>query len=264
MGGEQLAAAHALMARTVGIPARVVVGYLVTDAEVAVTDLHAWVEVPFEGRGWLATEPSPVYADAVGTGAEEPDTTVSTTTTTTIAPDEALEARTLPRQLEPDERPEATPPPDEGISGRTVALVALVVVALAGFLGLVVARVSRRRGRRRALHADTRALGAWAELVDRLSENGHRPPATATIDDVVIMADTLDPAVGQASRPLAAIAAEALHAPSPPTDDRADEAWEHLDEAETALVAARGRTVTARRLTDPRVLRNRAPVPPRR
>ena len=63
------ASAFALMARTLGMPSRIVVGYLPGDAttdevedqtvyEVSSSQLHAWPEVFFEGIGWVAWEPT--------------------------------------------------------------------------------------------------------------------------------------------------------------------------------------------------------------
>jgi hypothetical protein len=58
--------AMGVMLRTLGIPARVAIGFTPghggeDDGVYSVTtnDLHAWVEVPFEGYGWLPFEPSP-------------------------------------------------------------------------------------------------------------------------------------------------------------------------------------------------------------
>jgi transglutaminase-like putative cysteine protease len=62
---QQYAAAMAVLVRELGIPARVVVGYragtLQDDGTYLVqsTDAHAWVEVFFEGYGWLPFEPTP-------------------------------------------------------------------------------------------------------------------------------------------------------------------------------------------------------------
>jgi transglutaminase-like putative cysteine protease len=64
---EQYASAMAVMLRTLGIPARVATGFtpghrvgVSTDTySVETSDLHAWVEVPFEGYGWLPFEPTP-------------------------------------------------------------------------------------------------------------------------------------------------------------------------------------------------------------
>jgi len=57
--------AMGVMLRTLGIPARVAIGFtpgrVLSDGVYSVTthDLHAWVEVPFEGYGWLPFEPTP-------------------------------------------------------------------------------------------------------------------------------------------------------------------------------------------------------------
>ena len=66
---EQYAALMAVLARALGIPARVVVGFAgsgchgrrATDGSVPVTgaDLTAWVEVPFQQAGWVAYDPTP-------------------------------------------------------------------------------------------------------------------------------------------------------------------------------------------------------------
>jgi transglutaminase-like putative cysteine protease len=71
---EYYATAMAVMLRETGIPARVAVGFLpgrvtreadpsvgreLTEFTVSTSDAHAWVEVLFPGRGWVAFEPTP-------------------------------------------------------------------------------------------------------------------------------------------------------------------------------------------------------------
>jgi hypothetical protein len=63
---QQFATAFALLARSLGFPTRVVVGFLpgtATDEpnlwSVRGTDTHAWPEVYFEDLGWIAFEPTP-------------------------------------------------------------------------------------------------------------------------------------------------------------------------------------------------------------
>ncbi|WP_214413595.1 transglutaminaseTgpA domain-containing protein [Sphaerisporangium fuscum] len=61
---EQFAAAMAVMARTLGIPARVAIGYtggasIGGEWQVRTHDLHAWPELYFQGAGWLRFEPTP-------------------------------------------------------------------------------------------------------------------------------------------------------------------------------------------------------------
>ncbi|MFC7386459.1 transglutaminaseTgpA domain-containing protein [Sphaerisporangium rhizosphaerae] len=61
---EQFAAAMAVMARVLGIPARVGIGYtggsfIGGTWQVRTHDLHAWPELYFQGAGWLRFEPTP-------------------------------------------------------------------------------------------------------------------------------------------------------------------------------------------------------------
>jgi transglutaminase-like putative cysteine protease len=66
---QQYATAMAVLVRELGIPARVAVGYqagtLQDDGTYLVqsTDAHAWVEVFFEGYGWLSFEPTPGHGN---------------------------------------------------------------------------------------------------------------------------------------------------------------------------------------------------------
>jgi transglutaminase-like putative cysteine protease len=64
---QQFAVSMAVMLRELGIPARIAVGFTQGTEDPDVPDtysittknLHVWVEVPFEGYGWLAFEPTP-------------------------------------------------------------------------------------------------------------------------------------------------------------------------------------------------------------
>ncbi len=68
---EQFAASMAMMAREVGIPSRVAIGFLPGDRvrdntwEVSIHDMHAWPELFFAGYGWVRFEPTP--ASVTGT-----------------------------------------------------------------------------------------------------------------------------------------------------------------------------------------------------
>ncbi|GAA0324015.1 DUF3488 and transglutaminase-like domain-containing protein [Actinoallomurus spadix] len=77
---EQFAASMALLARLVGIPARVAMGYTAGERQadggwiVRTKDTHAWPELYFAGVGWLRFEPTP--AGGIGQGsATVPDYT---------------------------------------------------------------------------------------------------------------------------------------------------------------------------------------------
>ena len=62
---EQIASALVVMLRTLGVPARLGVGYASGDRnpftglyEVKASDAHAWTEVFFPGHGWLTFDPT--------------------------------------------------------------------------------------------------------------------------------------------------------------------------------------------------------------
>ncbi|UTT62786.1 DUF3488 and transglutaminase-like domain-containing protein [Microcella humidisoli] len=118
------AAAMTLMARTLGIPARIAVGFLPgsrnpdvpSEFVVSTDDLHAWPELHFDGIGWVRFEPTPSrgavpeYAsDDVPAPGEEP--AVDPETGEPIEPTAAPSAG----PAEPGES--ASPEPTPGVEG---------------------------------------------------------------------------------------------------------------------------------------------------
>ena len=76
---EHYATAMVVMLRTVGIPARLVTGFLATEWNeyggyftVRQRDAHAWVEVYFPHSGWITMDPTPTVSAAVTTTRWEP------------------------------------------------------------------------------------------------------------------------------------------------------------------------------------------------
>jgi transglutaminase-like putative cysteine protease len=99
---EQYASAMAIMARSIGLPARVALGFTAgfptsEYQSIGTQDAHAWVEIFFPGYGWTTFDPTPLsdgrgvvppYISGLNPDGEETDTgtTSATTTTTTAAP----------------------------------------------------------------------------------------------------------------------------------------------------------------------------------
>ncbi|GAB2863068.1 transglutaminase TgpA family protein [Lentzea nigeriaca] len=97
---EQFASAMAVMARVVGLPSRVAIGFTagVPSADnsyrvVSTDDAHAWVEIFFPNHGWMTFDPTPVddgrgvvppYLRETSPGAEEQPT--AETKTETVKP----------------------------------------------------------------------------------------------------------------------------------------------------------------------------------
>ena len=160
---EQFAAAMAAMGRSLGIPSRVVVGFLdgeqQADGRVLYTsdDRHAWPEMYFSGAGWVRFEPTPAARAGVTPAYTRQDTAAPETTPTT---------RPTPT---PQQAPEtSTPETDSTSNGSSLQVPVRPLLALLVVVGLGLApTLLRRRQRRRRLAGEDPvhlAEGAWAEL----------------------------------------------------------------------------------------------------
>ena len=185
---EQFAAAMAVMARELGIPSRVAVGFLQPEKVgqdeyvYSAHDLHAWPELFFSGAGWVRFEPTPP-----GRASGVPD---YTTTPVSLPTDVDTPSATGSAQnpLVPRDSNRALPEDSQaqdqagGGSGSGLAwpwlvggLLLVVVVALTALGPRALRR--RRRDRRAQLGPEE----AWQELRDtaldlRLPWPAHRSP----------------------------------------------------------------------------------------
>lgn len=166
---EQFASAMAMMARSLGIPARVAVGFLRPDPAgpdrwvYSTRDMHAWPEIYLHGAGWVRFEPTPGdRAEAVPsyTSGRIPDPQDLATPSAT--PSEELPSPPVPEQ--PTDQAPTTAASDGFPWGRT-ALGVLGVLVLAGLVvGPRLARASVRRRRLTEGSPGDRVEGAWAEV----------------------------------------------------------------------------------------------------
>ncbi|MFZ8757126.1 transglutaminase TgpA family protein [Microbacterium sp. HMH0099] len=185
------ASAFAVMARTLDMPARIVVGYLPgtptsgaqqgqTTYTVSSSQLHAWPEVFFEGIGWVQFEPTnslgvPTYFAPGTTDAE------GGAVTTPDQPDASAPqpAPTTAPQLSDED---AAPTGGTGAASAAeadatwAAWTAGSVVLLLLLAAPAVTRILRRRRRRaRVLSGD--ALAAWTAIQERAIDLGIPAPA---------------------------------------------------------------------------------------
>ncbi|MGR2751450.1 transglutaminase-like domain-containing protein [Agromyces arachidis] len=184
---EQYAAAMALMVRHLGYPARVVMGYApevtegADEVEVVGADVTAWVEVPFEGVGWVSFRPTPddvdVPQEQTPKPKSEPQPQVRQPPRAEQGEDELLTTVEIDDTDDEDrDRPFQLP----GWAWIVIASVAIpAAVLLLPLLAVALAKRRRRRRRRRGA-ADRQAAGAWEELVDRYAELGFEPPERAS------------------------------------------------------------------------------------
>ncbi|RYP83349.1 transglutaminase domain-containing protein [Nocardioides guangzhouensis] len=170
---EQFATAYAAMARSLDIPARVVVGFLGGDPvgsdvwEYSTHDLHAWPELYFEGSGWVKFEPTPSSRAPVVppyTTGQLTDGENSAAPSVTNSPTNRLS--NAPR---PSESVGAAGANDSG-RGSGGGVPWTTVLWSAGLLVLLVAlaltpRTLRRAASARRWRGDSDLVeGAWAEL----------------------------------------------------------------------------------------------------
>ncbi|MDO9494861.1 MAG: transglutaminase-like domain-containing protein, partial [Nocardioides sp.] len=168
---EQFAAAMAVMARVINIPARVAVGFLEPERvgsdtwEYSAHDLHAWTELYFSGFGWVLFEPTPADRTAAApdyTTDEVPDVTDPVVPSTSTSAELPSRAATEPSASAPVEDDLAAA--GDGQDPTFPWQRALGV--LAGLLVLAAAALTPRTLRRR-LREHRLAGGpeeAWAEL----------------------------------------------------------------------------------------------------
>jgi transglutaminase-like putative cysteine protease len=177
---QQFAATMAMMARTLGIPSRVVVGFLQAskndnqgDYVMTTKDVHAWPELYFDGVGWVKFEPTPGRSAPFPSYAPQVSVPVASTVPTSTGPSgSAIDPDTA--KVSTGERTDA-PATASGTSGSGplapsgawwVALAVLAVALVPAALRLAV----RRSRLGRPLDPPEAAESAWLEMRDRIRD----------------------------------------------------------------------------------------------
>ena len=236
---EQYAVVMALLARSAGVPARVVYGYVTAQAgtaQVKGSDVSAWTEVNLDGLGWVAVDATPPKDRKLPKVPEReqsvPRPQVENPPPPPQRPERADQDNSPPVQPAP-KGPER-PPIDWRLVG-TVALVGgvpllTIVIPIALVIGL---KVRRRRERRNHDDLVHRVSGGWAELVDRARDLGRSPSPAATRTE---QADQLLASFHQVGeridpRVLARQADATVFAPDAITESQAATYWTSIDTA---------------------------------
>ncbi|WP_223774133.1 transglutaminaseTgpA domain-containing protein [Streptomyces sp. 135] len=234
--------AMASMARTLGIPARVAVGFTPGSAQadgtmsVGLRDAHAWPELYFEGVGWTRFEPTPsrgtvpeyTRSDVPSGDASDPDAP---------EPARSSEPSTAPSASDscpPDVRKQggcasAAPQVAAGSGGDGPPIQMIVLVALAVLLVVtlpVLPMLWRTRMRSARLGAGgrtpgdavARTLAAWLEVTDTAWDHGIEPDESQTPRNAaarIVRIGQLPSGPAEAVHRVATAVEQALYAPSP-------------------------------------------------
>ncbi len=223
---EQFATSMAVMARQVGIPSRVILGFTpgaqIDDGRVVVRDrnAHAWVELWMPAQGWVRFDPTP-RGDGVNPASagdvpfnvetylrpEIPDASA----TTEFGELDAVPLPDFPNRPIPDGATQ-----DQGttsgpiVPGWALPTLGGLVIAFGLLPGIKALR--RRRRMRRLRQGDISA--AWSEIVDRLTDLGAGPNRAAT---PVEFAETTDPYLIELADAYGSI----VYGPEPEAEERA-------------------------------------------
>ena len=254
---EQFAVASALIAESLGFPARVVLGFTLsgseTDADAipACTDgvcrgknLTAWVEVQGADGKWASftTTPQsklPLSERQVTTSVPKLPTQVQQHVATVQPPPEANP--TGGNRQNNEHAPSAPAGPAAWLPALRVAgtIVLVLLILAAPFVSLAIVKLTRRRGRRRSASSTGRIASGWDELVDTAVDLGLPAPGVRSRVEAAALYSAASRASDSTTlRTLAHGADEAVFGAFDPTPDDADRFWAQLDEQRTRLAAA--------------------------
>jgi len=276
---EQFAGTYAAMARSLGIPARVAVGFTPGDPDpdnpgtwvVRGRHAHAWPEVWLGEFGWVPMEPTPGRgapgAEAwTGRPEQQAGSEVGGGPAETLPPAPTTAPGSDPGPGDPGSEAQPVPPgapappgvdPPGGAAGTggVVAAVAVAAAVALGALGTWVAVVAWWRRRRAPGGTTSERVGAaWRSVLDSLGASGLRRGRAETAPAFTRRVGALHPDV---AGPLGTVSAAA---------DRARFACDPPDEATAATAEVSAATVVAALGAQRRGLARLRPllVPPRR
>ncbi|MFB7516028.1 DUF3488 and DUF4129 domain-containing transglutaminase family protein [Streptomyces sp. NPDC056144] len=267
----------AAMARSLGIPARVAVGFMPgttqTDGSVSVgiRDAHAWPELYFEGAGWTRFEPTP------SRGSTPSYTRATTPTGTATGPAQPEQSASARPTVAPSASESCTPQmkrlgdcgPDAALAGDLsdgggpdVLQVALISAGALVLLGVpLLPMVWRRRVRARRLgpgdgrgpeELAARTLAVWREITDTAWDHGVEPDDSLTprkIAERLVRLGELRGEPAEAVHRVAGAVEQVLYAPRPePVAGLAEEA----ERVRAGFLAGAGRKGRLRALLAPR------------
>ncbi|MGL3149265.1 transglutaminaseTgpA domain-containing protein [Microbacterium sp. A82] len=234
---EQYAVTMALLARELGIPARVVLGFYPEKEDSGTgafsasgNDVHAWVEINFAAAGWLAFDPTPPEDQIPNAQNTKPRADPKPQVLQPPPPPQ--EPVDLPPTLPDDRESEEEKTDVAGIIGLILAIggISLGVIALLASPFIIIGawKASRRRSRRTAERSADRISGGWDELTDRAVDYGARLNSGATRGEEAALV------AGALAVPTVTVLAERADAevfgPREPSAEDVESFWKEVDE----------------------------------
>lgn len=175
---EQFAAAMGVLARSIGIPSRVVWGFTPGDVDengvitVRDTNAHAWVELWIEPYGWFPFDPTP-RAEQTGFDSQPPSFTAALDPTDYLEIPEDNPTTVTIDPNAPDNRfLDDAPDPFAEQSGTSTRWWLIGLVALMTLAASIPLFKTIRRRLRLSRIRDGDITAAWDEIVDRLTDLG--------------------------------------------------------------------------------------------
>lgn len=237
---EQYAVAMALMARSLDVPARVVMGFYPEEypedggpVQIKGKDVHAWVEVNFEDMGWVAMDPTPDQDNIPTPPQQEPQSTPKP---------QVLQPPPPPQEqadLPPDTAPEPQDAEQEDRSwwdrwGHVVMIVLYsllpLVILMIPLLVIALLKVRRRTQRRQAGTRAGQVSGGWAELLSVATDLGSEPRHSGTRREHAAALSSAFPTAATGTAVLARRADQAVFGPGEPTEAQVADYWDRVEE----------------------------------
>ncbi|MBT2495377.1 transglutaminase domain-containing protein [Microbacterium sp. ISL-59] len=234
---EQYAVAMALLAGQLDIPARVVMGYYPDEEQAGEAvftatgdNVHAWVEVNFEGVGWMTFNPTPPEDQVPNDQNTKPR--VDPKPQVLQPPPPPQEPVDLPPTLPDDRESEDESLNLAGIIGAILLIggisLAVIAVLASPFIVIGAWKAAKRRSRRAAARTSDRISGGWDELTDRAVDYGARlAPGGTRIEEAAVVASSLT--VPQVTE-LAERADAEVFGPAEPSPQDVESFWHEVDE----------------------------------
>ena len=222
---EQFGTSFAVLARTLGLPTRVVVGFRpgrqVSGVwQVRGGDVLVWPEVDFKGLGWVPFFPTPQRQSSSKRSSSVP---VGQTQQKLEKQQKSAETRSQGKghaRRTPRPPPHVQPPRparQDGVPWWWFAAAAAALAVLAYLAAVALVPALRRRRRRHSPTPATRIQAAWRQAVDHLHDAGLPPTRSMTAQEVAAYAEhRIGDAATPHIRPLAILVNHTHYAPTSP------------------------------------------------